>query len=63
MLGLKGRQLKNVLDDLEARDGRNLGLFEAIQNAYWGTTAGKSSCFPAWLRCFMSCIVKASNWG
>ena len=46
MLGLKGRQLKNVLDDLEARDGRNLGLFEAYRSAYWGKEPGIIKLLP-----------------
>ena len=46
MLGLKGRQLKNVLDDLEARDGRNLGLFEAYRSAYWGKPPGTIKLLP-----------------
>ena len=46
MLGLKGRQLKYALDDLEARDGRNLGLFEAYRSAYWGKAPGTLELFP-----------------
>ena len=46
MLGLKGRQLKNVLDDLEARDGRNLGLFEAYRSTYWGKPPGTIKLLP-----------------
>ncbi len=46
MHGLKGRQLKNVLDDLEARDGRSLGLFEAYRSVYWGKAPGALKLFP-----------------
>lgn len=43
MLGLKGRQLKYALDDLE---GPNLGLFEAYRSAYWGKAPGTLELFP-----------------
>ena len=46
MLGLKGRQLKYALDDLEAHDGRNLGLFEGYRSAYWGNEPGALKLFP-----------------
>ena len=46
MHGLKGRQLKNVLDDLETRDGRNPGLFEAYRSAYWNKEPGTLELFP-----------------
>ena len=46
MRGLKGRQLKYALDDLEARDGRNPGLFETYRSAYWNKAPGTLELFP-----------------
>ncbi len=46
MLGLKGRQLKYALDDLEARDGCNPGLFEGYRSAYWGKAPGTIKLLP-----------------
>lgn len=46
MHDLKGRQLKYALDDLEAGDGRSLGLFERYRSAYWGKAPGILELLP-----------------
>ena len=63
MHGLKGRQLKYALDDLEARDGRNLGFLKRTEAPTGAKRRAYLSCFQAWQRCFRSCSVEASNWG
>lgn len=46
MRGLKGRQLKDALDHLEALDGRPLGLFHKYRSAYWNKPPGSIKLFP-----------------